>query len=128
MIRLSAFRFFIENAGYSTPPGAAVCALALAKAEQWANDNGVEFRTEGDPDADASFVETWTLKEQEEWNSIDHDCYSVVCYRPCLDHGWDCKHREVLASLSGIFDPTDAYLRVVRAELALEAMPSEVKA
>jgi hypothetical protein len=33
-----------------------------------------------------------------------------------------------LASLGGIFDPTDDYLRVVRAELALEAMPKEVKA
>ena len=45
-------------------------------------------------------------------------CYSVICYRPCPDHGWDCKHKEVLASLGGIFDPTDDYLRVVRAELA----------
>ena len=128
MIRLSAFRFFIENAGYCTPPGAAVCALALAKAEQWANDNGVEFRIDNDPDADPSFVETWTPKEQEQWNKVYHYCYSIICFKPCPDHGWDCKHREVLASLSGIFDPTDAYLRVVRAELALEAVPSEVKA
>ena len=58
MIRLSAFRFFIENAGYCTPPGAGVCALALAKAEQWANDNGVEFRIEGDPDADKACLKS----------------------------------------------------------------------
>lgn len=28
-----AFRFFLEHAGYSTPPGRAVCAISLARAE-----------------------------------------------------------------------------------------------
>jgi hypothetical protein len=128
MISLHAWRFFCEHAGYSVPPGKAPCAIALVRAEQWAEDNGIEFRLEDDPDADASFVETWTPKDQEQWKKQDHSCYSVICYRPCPEHGWDCKHREVLTSLSGIFDPTDDYLRVVRAELALESMPSEVKA
>jgi hypothetical protein len=26
------FRFFLEHAGYATPPGRAACALALARA------------------------------------------------------------------------------------------------
>jgi hypothetical protein len=123
MIRRSTWRFFLENAGYATPPGRAVCALELARGEQWAERNGIEFRLEDDLDADASFVDTWPLKEQREWKKRDHSCCRMVCYRPCPDHGWDCRHKEVLASLGGIFDPTDDYLRVVRAELALEAMP-----
>jgi hypothetical protein len=31
--RRAAFRFFLEHAGYATPPGRAVCALELARAE-----------------------------------------------------------------------------------------------
>jgi hypothetical protein len=127
-IRVFTYCFFLENAGYATPPGRAVCALELARAEQWAEQEGIEFRLEDDPDADASFVETWPLRYQKVWKKQSHSCYSVICYRPCPDHGWDCKHKEVLASLGGIFDPTDDDLRVVRAELALEAMPKEVNA
>jgi hypothetical protein len=127
-IGVFTWRFFLENAGYATPPGRAVCALELARAEQWAEQEGIEFRLEDDPDADASFVETWPQRYQNAWKKQSHSCYSVTCYRPCPDHGWDCKHKEVLASLGGIFDPTDDYLRVVRAELALESMPKEVKA
>lgn len=127
MISLRAWKFFLENAGYATPPGRAVCALEFAKAEQWANDNGIEFWLEDDPDADASFVETWCAADRTRWNAAEHHAYTMSCYRPCPDHGWDCKHREVLASLCGIFDPTDDYLRVVRAELALEAMPDRGK-
>lgn len=122
MISLRTWRFFIENAGYATPPGRTVCALDLAKAEQWASDNGIEFRLEDDLDADASFVETWSEADRKRWNATHHCAYTMFCYRPCPDHDWNCKHREVLASLSGIFDPTDDYLRVVRAELANEAM------
>jgi hypothetical protein len=125
MISLRTWRFFLENAGYSVPPGRAVCALSSARAEQWADDNGIGFRLEDDADADASFVETWPEADQKRWKAQDHMCYVMFCYRPCPEHGWNCKHREVLSALGGIFDPTDDYLRVVRAELALEAMPDE---
>jgi hypothetical protein len=118
----------LDNAGYATPPGRAVCALELARAEQWAEQEGIEFRLEDDPDADDSFVEAWPLQYQRAWRKQSHSCYSVICFRPCSDHGWDCKHKEVLASLGGIFDPTDDYLRVVRAELASEAMHREIPA
>jgi hypothetical protein len=123
-----AWRFFLENAGYATPPGRAVCALELARAEQWAEHEGIEFRLEDESDPDESFVGPWPLRYQTAWNAQGHSCYSVICYRPCSQHGWDCKHKEVLASLGGILNPTDDYLRVVRAELASEAMPREVKA
>jgi hypothetical protein len=86
-IRVFTWRFFLENAGYATPPGRAVCALELARAEQWAEQEGIEFRLEDDPDADDSFVETWPLRYQKAWKQQSHNCYSVVCYRPCPDHG-----------------------------------------
>jgi hypothetical protein len=120
----SAFRFFLEHAGYATPPGKAVCALHLAKAEQWALRRGLEFMIEPDIDADASFVETWSEREQEQWRKQDHECVMVSAVIPCKVHGADCKHSRVVASLGGIFDADNAYLRVVRAELAHEAQYS----
>jgi hypothetical protein len=40
-IRVFTWRFFLENAGYAAPPGRAVCALGLAKAEQWAEQKAL---------------------------------------------------------------------------------------
>jgi len=34
MTRRERFRFFLEHAGYCTPPGRAACALKLARAEE----------------------------------------------------------------------------------------------
>lgn len=44
--------------------------------------------------------------------------------RPCPEHGTACRHAETLASLSGIIDPNDNDLRVIRAELASEVFTS----
>jgi hypothetical protein len=41
-IRVFTWRFFLENAGYATPPSRAVCALELARAEQWAEQEGID--------------------------------------------------------------------------------------
>jgi hypothetical protein len=127
-VRAFTWRFFLENADYCTPPGRAMCAPELARAEQWADEERIEFRLEDDLDPDDSFVETWPARDQKAWKEQSHSCYSATCYRPRPVHGGDCKHKEVLASLGGIFDPTDDYLRVVRAELASEAIPQEVDA
>jgi hypothetical protein len=82
MISLLAWRFFFRHAGYSVPPGKAPCAIALARTEQWAENNGIEFRLEDDLDADASFVETWPESDQKRWKETDHTCYVMLCYRP----------------------------------------------
>jgi hypothetical protein len=119
-----AFRFFLQHAGYATPPGKAVCALSLARAEQWANERGLEYVVEPDQDADASFVETWDEREQANWNEQEHECICISAVLPCHEHGTDCKHSRVMASLGGIFDADSAYLRVVKAELASEAQNS----
>ena len=116
------FKFFLANAGYCTPPGRATCALSLVKAERDAARRGIEFVTMHDNDADASFVDTWNEREQERWRKSDHECVGVMAVLPCKEHGTECKHARQLASLWGIFDPDAHYLRVVRAELASEAL------
>jgi len=117
---LPAFRFFFEHSGYIVGRKAE-CALSLAKAEEWASKKGIEFVTEPDFDADWSFVDTWSEREQKEFHAKDHEVISVLAVKPCEDHGTDCKHANILASLSGIFDADKNYLRVIRAELASEA-------
>ena len=116
-----AFRFFLDNAGYATPPGKAVCALSLVKAEQWADSEGLEFVTEPDFDADLSFADTWPERDREAFHKQEHEVICARLVRPCPDHGTDCKHAVTLASLCGIVDADSSYLRVIRAELASEA-------
>jgi hypothetical protein len=64
-----AFRFFQEQAGYIVGQRA-LNALSLAKAEYWASVKGIEFVTMSDGDADASFVGTWSEREQENGASM----------------------------------------------------------
>jgi hypothetical protein len=118
MIR--AYRFFFEHAGYIVGRRAE-CALSLAKAEQWANDQGLEFVTKPDCDADLSFADTWPARERDEFKRQDHEVICARLIRPCEDHGTECLHAETLASLGGIVDADNNYLRVIRAELASEA-------
>lgn len=85
--------------------------LMLAKAEEWAEDNGFEVVTED---------------EHEPW---DGDCeapehvLSVCLLRPCPEHGMPCSHTEILGSLGmvGVNSLSDPYLRVVAAEIAADA-------
>jgi hypothetical protein len=114
-----AFRFFLEHAGYCTPPGRAVSALQLARAEAQltASDLQVLERPDDQPaycycdDPHCEYHEGST----HEWDTL---CVAIV--RPCAEHGVECRHTEWLASLSGIIEPSRDDLRVVRAELASE--------
>jgi hypothetical protein len=100
------WRFFHEWAGYATPPGKAVCAMDLARAEQWAEDEGLAFEWSIDPDIDYSD------------HSDEQPPYAL----------WQvlCQHGDESASLCGIDfgrdrEPWgDNYKRVVEAELAHE--------
>lgn len=117
------FRFFHEHAGYVVGARARG-ALALARAEQWAEDEGIEFLTRDDDeraycycdDPHCKYHEGSEYERDHGWETI-----GVMAVRPCPEHGTDCKHAEVLGSLWGIMEPDNTYLRVVRAELALEA-------
>ena len=119
----SPFKFFFEHAGYCLGSRAAG-ALKLAKAERTADKRGIEFVTRFDDCPDASFVDTWDEREQERWKRQDHECVGVVAMLPCKEHGTDCKHARHLASLWGIWDADANYMRVIKAELALEALQS----
>ena len=111
-------RFFYENGAYSwdqlketEEAGRCRCAIELAKAERWARDEGLYY----------------------EWS--DDSCIGGDC-EPCssgsphvtlqctLYRDLDAT-QEWLASLGGICEPTEDYKRVVRAELASEAMKKE---
>lgn len=104
-------QFFYDNAGYSVAPGETTeqgrerCAIALATAETWAVENGYEWYEGQDVNADLS------------WMDEDERDEAEVIYILLMD-----ENAHVVQSLHGITNPTNAYRRVVRAELALEAM------
>lgn len=126
--------FFYSQAGYSYPVGADQAgrvqarwqgARNLARAEQWAQSEGLVYLWEEDQHID---IDNWEFEEDREHVRRD-GARCCILYRPCEDHGIDCKHAEVLASLGGItesFDnqQRDNYRRVVEAELACEVMPN----
>jgi hypothetical protein len=109
-----AFRFFLANAGYASPPGRAACGKMLADAEQWAKDNGLETLWEPEPEPDLSWMSDAERKRE-------HDIEMARIVRECPRHGMKCQHAETLASLGNIVDADGNYRRVIEAELALEA-------
>jgi hypothetical protein len=113
------FRFFLEHAGYSAPPGRAACALQLAKAEAKAERVGLVFEWEDDSEA-----AQWE-DERGRW----HQDPAVACLVYCDAHLSRGPRREVLASLGAILESDDFadaknYRRVVEAELAAEVFAS----
>jgi len=118
MVDRQAVRFFAENAG-SIVGECWQGAIALARAEQTAQELDFSFEWEWDDGADLSWM---TDKERER----EHQCEALVV-RLGSDSGSDRWHRRpVLATLSGIIDRDRNYTRVVEAELAMEAIGSYV--
>lgn len=114
-------QFFYDHAGYSVAQGETKeqgherSAKALAAAETWAAQNGYTFDCDPDRDADESFMDDEPQEYQDEWRG-------TAWYMAMID-----PDGHVVQSLGGCFGYSD-YKRVVRAELALEEMPSEVVA
>lgn len=100
-----AYRFMFDNAGYATPPGRAVCAAQLARAEAEAKQAGVTYQWDADVDCDVSWMSEAERKQ-------DHVCEYVIARL----------NGQVIGSLGGIVDATDEYRRVIEAELAAEAI------
>ncbi len=102
-----AYRFFCEHAGYATPPGRAVCSLALARAEAEAKEIGLRFVWEDDP-------EEYQLGDAED----NRPAYVLNCRVE------DAGGTQLPVSLGGIGvnSLNDPYLRVVEAELASQAI------
>lgn len=119
-----SFRFFLEHAGYRVGHHAED-ALSLARAEGDADKIGVQFIWKQDDDADFS----WLTQTDERGRYLfskhererEHEVTWCRAVLPCAEHGVDCEHAVTLASLSGIFDADQNYMRVVQAELASEA-------
>lgn len=105
------WRFFLEHAGYATPPGRAQCALDLARAEERANtDPSLRFRWEPDVDPDLSWM-------SDEERARPHEVEGCIVERFELCGTW-----HPITSLWGIVDADDAYRRVIEAELACECV------
>lgn len=124
---LNAFRFFRDHAGYVVGQRAQG-ALALARAEQWLDSQLLDrfaFCVEPDSDPDLSFADTWPERDRNQFYSREHEVLCASIVKPCASHGMHCRHTEVLASLCGIVDADSKYMRVIRAELALEVMPAK---
>ena len=92
-------QFFYENAGFSYDPatetqgqGKERCAIALANAETWAVQEGLQFEVEPDRDADDSWMGDEPQKYQDEWRG---KAWQVVL--------WDADGKNVLASLGGCY-------------------------
>lgn len=120
-------QFFIDHAGYSYDPktetpedGQLRCARAMRKAERHA--------------ADAGWTVTWMVEEDPMWDDdVDREHTDYDQFLALL-HDED---GELLASLGCIDlgpnqypdhgDRTDPYVRVVEADLALEAMSYQTK-
>lgn len=106
-----AFQFFLEHAGYCTPPGRAACALALARAEAEAKARGLIARWQDTPDA---------------WDGDGPT--PEGCAEACLIYSSyvceTCGERPTMAleSLWGIWGADADYRRVVEAELFAEAL------
>lgn len=114
----AAFRFFLEHAGYATPPGRAACALRLARAELW---------RKAEEDAGRLRV-LWVLDPDTRPEDFDDEPPETE-YFGCVVEKWDPTPNRGwthLASCWGIgflhSDPeSDPYGRVMAAELASEA-------
>jgi hypothetical protein len=110
----SAWRFFCDNAGYANPPGKAVNAMQLAKAEAEGKRLGLRFDWMADPHARAD-VDADVRAGHRGKDTLPEKVEACLAYGPDDD-------KLVLAGLSGIEDASDAYRRVVEAELAWEAL------
>lgn len=118
-----AAAFFFEHAGYSYDParetadqGRKRCAIELARAERDARAQGIWFSWDRDEEGCAG-------GDYKPCKSDPLGPRHLVMYciakrnKPGQDHVYD-----VLASLSGICEPSPEYRRVVEAELAMEAL------
>lgn len=139
------YRFFVKHAG-GIVGQCAKGAIALARAERWAERQDLEFVWRQDEDADLGDHAYWC--DVARWQAardagrpVDrvyaagnaryrYSCEHVIEWcamiRPCPTHGTECKHAKVLESLSGIIDADRDYRRVVEAELALEECPIKI--
>jgi hypothetical protein len=109
---IPAYLFFRAHAGGRIGFNAQT-ALDLARAEQHARCEGWQWEWMNDRCIGGDCRETETC-EHPCCQGTEHVCESLTL--------WDSEGRSVLASLGSICEPTTEYRRVVKAELAMEAM------
>jgi hypothetical protein len=116
---MSAVRFFYSNAGYSYDPkietrnqGRWRCAREMARAEKYGREHNWQFDWEDD----------WSIGSHKDYYGED-SAYSDKEPSTCESCTLVSEDgNSVLASLGCIDDASDAYRRVIEAELAVEAL------
>ena len=106
------YQFFKAHAGYRVGYNS-MDALSLARAEQWAEDRGIEFLWEGDYEDYENSLGDHKYWCRDSARGIPHT-HEVYCCQAWLDDS-------IEASLGAIIEPSREYARVVEAELASEA-------
>jgi hypothetical protein len=121
---IERFRFFFEHAGYATPPGKAICALALARAEHVAKDIAdATFEWQDDCDQPIEdLLDPSVFRSDEDFKAYCEEYRGEVMGCVLRD-----ATGEVRMSLWGIIGADSAYRRVIEAELALEAYAQEYR-
>ncbi len=104
------FRFFREHGGWIVGQRA-LSAIGLARAEAEARNRGLTFEWSEDSDPELGDHEYW-CRDAERGIEHAHEALSCVAF----------DGDQVVASLGSIIDPDRAYIRVVEAELAAEAV------
>ena len=120
----NAWRFFLNNAGYATPPGRVACAASLARAEAEARERGWYVFWEGESDIpyeDALGDHAYWCDREAKGERHQHTVEMATLVGPDSMSSLS----NVLASLGAIIDADAAYRRVVAAELAAEALGQE---
>jgi hypothetical protein len=123
---LERFRFFHKHAG-GVVGEAAVGALNLARAEKWAEDNGLAVHWEDEEDMDVTWMDQRQLERLA--RGIDFMLFAVLTTEEVVEEREGLQgipsHAPVYGSIGGVhLGPdgiNDPYARVVAAELALEA-------
>lgn len=115
MTSREAFKFFLENAGWCTPPGRAVCAIERARDEEKIRekvDTGQwRFR----------WVHDDTAWDADESIPVPEEVLGCILEEKCEGCGsWVPRE-----SLWGIGDPDDAFRRVIETDLGSEGLLDE---
>lgn len=105
------FRFFRDHAAYIVGQRA-VCALALARAEELAespaNEGRIEFRWDYDQDHDGGPRSWgWSAADVARWDRSEHECEVLELW---VDG-------EMVDCMGGIWDASREYRRVCEAEM-----------
>lgn len=110
----SKWRFFMQHAGYATPPGRVAYAMSLAVAESLGEQTGLTVTWDNEQDVDVSWMDAEQLADYQAGDIV---MLAAVCRDASGAVLASCGN----ISLTGSWED-DPYRRVMDAELMAEAL------